>query len=92
MEFLRHPADSLAWKKFDAMHPIFALDSRNVRLGLAIEGFNPFESINVKYSVWLMLLIPYDLLSWLYMKQSFWIMSMIIPESKSPRNDFDVYL
>ena len=38
---LRHPAYSLAWKTFDSLHPDFALDPRNVRLGLASDGFNP---------------------------------------------------
>jgi hypothetical protein len=31
---MRHPCDGLAWKHFDAMHPDFAEDPRNVRLGL----------------------------------------------------------
>jgi len=38
---LRHPPDSLAWQKFDEIHPWFASDPRNVRLGLATDGFNP---------------------------------------------------
>ena len=39
---LRHPVDSLAWKAFDDRHPDFASDVRNVMLGLANGGFNPF--------------------------------------------------
>ena len=39
---LRHPRDSEAWKNFDLMNPQFSLDARNVRLGLATDGFNPF--------------------------------------------------
>jgi hypothetical protein len=31
---LRHPADGQAWKDFDRLHPDFASESRNVRLGL----------------------------------------------------------
>ncbi|CAL5386551.1 unnamed protein product [Camellia sinensis] len=38
---LRHPADSEAWKDFDKKHESFAKDPRNVRLGLASDGFNP---------------------------------------------------
>lgn len=34
---MRHPANSLAWKTFDKYNPIFASDSRNVRLGLATD-------------------------------------------------------
>ena len=29
---LRHQADSMAWKKFDQLHPSFVADPRNVRL------------------------------------------------------------
>ena len=47
---LRHPADSLAWKAFDDRHPDFASDARNVRLGLASDGFNPFRTLNSIYS------------------------------------------
>ncbi|XP_058009346.1 uncharacterized protein LOC131183171 [Hevea brasiliensis] len=39
---MRHPADSMAWISFDKLHPNFASDSRNVRLGLVSDGFQPF--------------------------------------------------
>jgi len=32
---LRHPVDGEAWKAFDSRYPVFASNSRNVRLGLA---------------------------------------------------------
>lgn len=38
----RHLADSPAWKDFDRRHARFASDGRNVRLGLVVDGFNPF--------------------------------------------------
>lgn len=36
---LRHPREGEAWKAFDLQHPEFASNSRNVRLGLASDGF-----------------------------------------------------
>ena len=39
---LRHQADCLAWKYYDRLHPDFALDCRNVRLGYSNDGLNPF--------------------------------------------------
>lgn len=39
---LRHPADSLAWKRLDERYCKFSNDPRNVRLGLVSGGFNPF--------------------------------------------------
>ncbi|BBG92641.1 hypothetical protein Prudu_000434 [Prunus dulcis] len=40
-DVMRHPADGEAWKEFDRTFPEFAADPRNVRLGLATDGFNP---------------------------------------------------
>src|SRR5438105_1582329 len=76
---MRHPADSLAWKHLDDMYPQFALGVRNVRLGLASDGFNPFGIMNISYSTWPVILFPYNLPPWLCLKQPYWIMSMLIP-------------
>ena len=37
---LRHPTDSEAWKSFDSKYIEFSSEPRNVRLGLAADGFN----------------------------------------------------
>ncbi|XP_052181001.1 uncharacterized protein LOC127794134 [Diospyros lotus] len=58
---MRHPRDSEAWKRFDETHLEFASDPRNVRLGLASDGFNPFGTLSTNYSIWPMILIPYNL-------------------------------
>ncbi|XP_057998652.1 uncharacterized protein LOC110631536 [Hevea brasiliensis] len=76
---MRHPADSMAWISFEKLHPNFASDSRNVRLGLASDGFQPFVNSKMPYSVWPVLLIPYNLPPWMCMKQSNFILSMLIP-------------
>ncbi|GKB40689.1 gag-pol polyprotein [Tanacetum coccineum] len=39
---MQHPVDGGAWKKFDTKYPDFAKEPRNVRLGLAADGFNRF--------------------------------------------------
>jgi hypothetical protein len=49
---LRHPADSIMWKDFDKRYNRFASDSRNVRLGLASDGFNPFCNMSTTNSIW----------------------------------------
>src|SRR3954470_22351751 len=49
---LRHPADSDAWKDFDKKHVGYALELRNVRLGLTTDGFNPFGNMNINYNTW----------------------------------------
>ncbi|OMO91599.1 Transposon, En/Spm-like protein [Corchorus capsularis] len=47
---LRHPTDSLALKDFDSRYSNFASETRNVLLGLATDGFNPFKTMSTTYS------------------------------------------
>jgi hypothetical protein len=89
---LRHPADSLAWKEFNSRYPTFSLDPRNVRLGVASDGFNPFKTMSITHSTWPVMLIPYNLPPWMCMKQSFFMLSLLIPGPKGPGNNIDVYL
>lgn len=89
---MRYPRDGESWKKFDTTFPEFAFDPRNVRLGLASDGFNPFGMMNTNYSVWPVVLVPYNLPPWLCMKQPNFILSMIIPGPRTAGNNIDVYL
>ncbi|XP_025682531.1 uncharacterized protein [Arachis hypogaea] len=90
--FLRHPRDGEGWKAFDRRYTNFSGDPRNVRLALASDGFNPYGNLSSKYSIWPVILIPYNLPPWICMKQTNFILSMIIPGPKMPGNDIDVYL
>nr|GEY72885.1 hypothetical protein [Tanacetum cinerariifolium] len=47
---MNHPFDGKAWKIFDIIHSEFAKDPRNIRLGLAADGFNPFGNLSQTYS------------------------------------------
>ncbi|XP_028184582.1 uncharacterized protein LOC114371312 [Glycine soja] len=89
---LRHPRDGEAWKTFDLIHPEFSSDPRNVRLGLATDGFNPARTLSSTYSIWPVFLIPYNLPPWICMNHTSFILSMIIPGKQSPGNNIDVYL
>ncbi|XP_009776215.2 uncharacterized protein [Nicotiana sylvestris] len=89
---IRHPRDGEAWKRFNTTFPIFASDPRNVRLGLASDGFNPFGTMNTNYSIWPVVLVPYNLPPWLCVKQPNFILSMIIPGPRTAGNNIDVYL
>lgn len=89
---MRHPRDSEAWKQFDLKHTWFASDPRNLRLALTSDGFNPFGVMSSNYSIWPVVLIPYNTPPWLCMKDTSFIMSMIIPGKYSPGNDIDVLL
>ncbi|WMV40936.1 hypothetical protein MTR67_034321 [Solanum verrucosum] len=89
---MRHPADSMAWKSFDELHPSFAIEPRNVRLGLASDGFQPFRNSKSSHSIWPVVLIPYNLPPWLCMKQENFILSMLIPGPNGPGDAIDTYL
>ena len=89
---MRHPADSPAWKHFDARYKKFSSEIRNVRLGLATDSFNPFGNMNLSYSIWPIILIPYNLPPWICMQQSNFILSVLVPGKKSPGKDMDVYM
>nr|GEU76691.1 hypothetical protein [Tanacetum cinerariifolium] len=48
---MQHSVDGRAWKKFDTMYLDFRKEPRNVRLGLAADGFNPFGNLTQAYSM-----------------------------------------
>jgi hypothetical protein len=47
-----HPSDSEAWKTLDDFNPDFARDAWNVRIGLATNGFMPYNMSASSYSCW----------------------------------------
>nr|GEX68442.1 hypothetical protein [Tanacetum cinerariifolium] len=49
---MQHHVDGRAWKNFDTKYPDFAKEPRNVRLGLAADGFNLFGNLSQAYSMW----------------------------------------
>jgi len=65
---LQHPADGEAWKHLDETYPQFAIDARNVRLGLATDGFCRFSA---SYSMWPVILVQCNLSPWLCLQQAF---------------------
>ena len=42
---MSHPSHGSEWKSFNHKHKKVAADPRNIRLGLASDGFNPFATI-----------------------------------------------
>ncbi|KAF7114877.1 hypothetical protein RHSIM_RhsimUnG0071800 [Rhododendron simsii] len=91
-EELRHPVDGQEWKDFDEHFPDFAAEPRNVRLGMATDGFNPFGNMSTSYSMWPVIMVPYNLPPWKCMKEPFCFMSLLIPGPSAIGRDIDVYL
>ena len=91
-DVLRYPTDAKGWKPFDYEFPKFSSDSRKVRLGLISDGFNLFGHMSIGYSIWPIVLIPYNLPPWKSMKESYFFMSLLLLGPRSPRREIDVYL
>ncbi|XP_073120575.1 uncharacterized protein [Henckelia pumila] len=90
--YLRHPADSPAWKVVDHKWPDFASESRNLRLAISADGINPHSLMSSAYSCWPVVMITYNLPPWLCMKRKFMMLTLLISGPKQPGNDIDVYL
>jgi hypothetical protein len=58
---LSHPVDGEVGKQFNKSWPKFAKDARNLRLGLATDGFNPFRNMTNSYSMWLVFIVSYNI-------------------------------
>jgi len=75
---MMHPSDGEAWKHFNSVHPHFLAESRNVRLRLCIDGFNPFGSFATLYSCWPVIVTIYNLPPKMCMRPEFMSLSTTI--------------
>jgi hypothetical protein len=89
---MTHPTDSDAWKALDEFDPTFASDNRNVRIGLATDGFSPFHVNASTYSCWPVFALPYNLPPALCMKYDFTFLCLIIPGPDHPGTKLNVML
>jgi len=89
---MMHPSGGEAWKHFNSVHPHFLAESRNVRLGLYIDGFNPFESFVAFFSCWPIMLTVCNLPPGMCMRLKFMFLSMVIPGPNSSGRNIDVCL
>jgi hypothetical protein len=89
----RHIGDSKHWYEIDEKYPEFAMERRNVRLGLSLDGVNPFGDKNNTYSCWPVTLLNYNLPPWMTTKRFFLMMGLLIPGPESAlASNIDVYL
>ncbi|KAL0309090.1 UNVERIFIED_CONTAM: hypothetical protein Sradi_5851300 [Sesamum radiatum] len=91
-DFMCHPSDAEAWRHFDRTHPNFALERRNIRLGLCIDGFAPHGQYGRTYSCWPVIITPYNLPPGMCMKSEYMFLTMVIPDPSNPKRLIDVYL
>jgi hypothetical protein len=87
-----HHSDSEVWKHFSSVHPHFSVESRNVRLGLCTDRFNPFRSFAAPYSCLSVILTVYNLPPGMCIRLEFMFLSTVILDPNSPGHNIDVCL
>ena len=84
-----HQWKFINWRWWDE----FAKEDRNIRLGLATDGVNPFSVKRSTHSTWPVLLMNYNLPPWMVTKKHFIMLSLIIPGKRSVTGEnFPVYM
>jgi len=89
---MQHPSDGKAWEDLTKRFPEFALQSRNVYLCLCTNGFSPYGQSGSQYSLWPVILSPYNLPPEMCMKREFMFLTLLIPGPEHPKKSFDVFL
>ena len=89
---LRHSVDTPTWQLVNQLWPEFALDCRNLRLAISVDGINPHNNMTSKHSCWPILIVTYNLPPWLCIKRRFRMLSLLISGPRQPGSDIDVYL
>jgi hypothetical protein len=90
---MHNPVDSPQWKFVNENFGNFGNDPRNLRLGLATDGINPFSEKRSTYSTWPVMLLNHNVPPWLTSKPYFIILSLIIPGKRSVTSkDFDTFI
>jgi hypothetical protein len=89
---MTHLSNSDAWKALDDFDPEFASEARNIRIGLATDGFTPFNTNATSYSCWHVFVIPYNLPPLMCMKYDYMFLSLIIPGPDHPGKGLNVMM
>ena len=69
-----------------------AAEPRNVRLGLCVDGFNPYSNAARPYAVWPIMICVYNLPPHLCMTRSYMFLASMIPGPNNPKIKIDVLL
>jgi hypothetical protein len=75
-----HTCDSEAWKALDDFDADFTRNAWNVRIGLATDGFSPYNMSAASYSCWHVFSIPHNLRPSLCIKYKYMFLCLIIPD------------
>jgi hypothetical protein len=80
----RDALDGDRWKVLVRFDAYFASDARNVRFGLATDGFDPYSTNSTPYSCWPIFVVPHNLPPCLCIKFEFMFLCVIVPGPEAP--------
>jgi hypothetical protein len=96
---MRHTADSPMWNfvhtelEPEAGHEMFGRDPRDIHLGLAVDGMNPYSEKRSTQSLTPVILFNYNLPPWMVTKKYFVMLSLLIPTKlRLTGSNFDVFI
>ena len=96
---MRHTADSPQWNfvhtelEPDAGNDMFGRDPRDIHLGLAVDGMNPYSEKRSTQSLTPVIVFNYNLPPWMVTKKYFVMLCLLIPTKLSLTGlNFDVFL
>jgi hypothetical protein len=89
-ELIRHLADATQWRSIDSRNHKFAIDLRNIRIAMSIDGMNSFMNSST-HSTWPIVLMILILPPWLCNKQKYIMILELIPGPQQPGNDINTY-
>jgi hypothetical protein len=89
---MAHTTDIDAWKALDAFDSSIVAEVQNIHIGLATNGFSPFNLTASLYSCWPIFAITYNLPPALCMKYEFIFFCLIIPGMDHPRTHINVMM
>jgi hypothetical protein len=91
-DIMSYPADVEAWQALDRFDPEFVRDPTSVRLGLSMDGFQPYNSDSTAYSCWLVFMMPYNLPPNKFLKEAFIFLILVIPGPKDLKKQMNIFL
>jgi hypothetical protein len=91
---MKSVADSPAWIHVDTDIDIeFATERRHLRMGVSLDGVNPFSMQRSTHSTWPVMVLLYNLPTWLVTKKFFVSLSLLISGKESPTSkNIDIFL
>ena len=88
---MRVPADSLALQHIEDTWQEFKKEPHHLRLGLAMDGKNPFCLQSTSWSTWLVIVVNYNFPPWLTIKKGHLLLALLVLGRHKVKN-MDIYL